>query len=113
MTAIAFFLMTSVLAMLSLVGCTMLARFRSVGAFFGLVLATSFFLFIAWWQPFRDHSGAVHLGLVVIGVAVALSFWRSSRAAQALGVTAALTLALWVLFSAVIFPALTRPEGLA
>ena len=113
MTAVAFFLMTSVLAMLSLVGCTMLARFRSVGVLCGLLLTTAFFLFMAWWQPFRDHPAAVHLALMAIGVATAVGLWRQGRAAQAFGATAALTLAAWVLFSTVLFPALTRPEGLA
>jgi hypothetical protein len=113
MTAAVLFVLTGVLATLSLVSCALLGRFRSVGVLSGLLLATTCFLFIAWWQPFRDHPEAVHLGLLAIGVAAAGGLWWTGRAAQAFGVTAAVTLACWVLFSAVIFPAMTRPEGLA
>jgi hypothetical protein len=113
MPTIVLFLLTFILAISSLVVCTFLARYRSVGALFGVAFALAFFLWIAWWQPFREHAGIVHIVLFAAGLTAAAMLRRGDRAIQAFGLAAGATMAALVLFSAAIFPALTRPEGLA
>lgn len=113
MPTIVLFLLASGLAIVSLMACVWLERFRSVGIVCGAALAFALFLWLSWWQPFREYPVAVHLGLVALGVAPVLWLWRSAAAAQAFGITFALMMAGLALFSALIFPALTRPEGLA
>jgi hypothetical protein len=107
------FLLTCVLAVTSLVSCQFLKRFRLVGALCGAVFALFLFLFLAWWHPFHDHPAAVHLGLLALGVAPALLMWRGAPAVRSFGAIFALTMVGLTVFSAAIFPALTRPENLA
>ena len=111
------FLLTCGLAVVSLVACQMLQRHRLVGAVCGAVCGVAFalalFLWLAWWQPFRDHPAAVHLGLFALAAVPALWLWRGAAAVRAFGASFGLALAGLSLFSAAVFPALTRPEGLA
>jgi hypothetical protein len=113
MSTAALFLLTLVLGLVSLIACPLFNRFRLVGVLCGVGFALVLFLFLALWQPFRDHVAAVHLGLIALGLASALSLRRGAPAVRTFGIGFGLILTGLSLFSAVIFPALTRPEGLA
>jgi hypothetical protein len=107
------FFVTMMLGVLSFTACALVPRSGWIGALSGLCFTSALFLWLAWWQPFRDVDWAVHVVLLVVGLAAAAALWRSGPAARGFGLTVAGTMALWVAFSAMVFPVLTRPEALA